>query len=84
MAPGIMVTIIFTLTIGLTALMFVVEKKEGLLERSWTAGVSTLEIMMAHVTAKLFIMAIQITLLILLTDFVFEVNNAFLSLSLCW
>jgi len=35
----------FTLSIGLTSLMFVVEKKEGFLERSIIAGVSVLEIM---------------------------------------
>ena len=74
MAPGIMVTIIFTLTIGLTALMFVIEKKEGLLDRGWAAGVSTLEIMMAHVASKLLIMTIQITLLILITNLVFNVS----------
>lgn len=74
MAPGIMITIIFTLTIGLTALMFVIEKKEGLLDRGWAAGVSTLEIMMAHVASKLLIMAIQITLLILITNLVFNVS----------
>jgi ABC-type multidrug transport system permease subunit len=74
MAPGIMVTIIFILTIGLTALMFVIEKKEGLLDRSWSAGVITIEVMMAHVSAKIFIMTIQTTILILLVSFVFEVG----------
>ncbi|CAF1177903.1 unnamed protein product, partial [Didymodactylos carnosus] len=38
-APGMMISIIFFLAIGLTALIFVVEKKEGLLERSWIAGI---------------------------------------------
>ena len=40
-----MVTVMFTLSIGLTALMFVMEKKEGLFDRSLVAGVSTIEIM---------------------------------------
>jgi ABC-type multidrug transport system permease subunit len=73
MAPGIMVVIIFTITIGLTGLMFVIEKKEGLLDRSWVAGVHTIEIMMAHITAKLAIMAVQITLLLLISNLVFGI-----------
>jgi hypothetical protein len=39
MVPGIMITIIFSLSIGLTGLMFVLEKKDGLLDRSWVAGI---------------------------------------------
>lgn len=69
-----MITIIFTLTIGLTALMFVIEKKEGLLDRSWVAGVTTIEIMSAHVTAKLLIMIVQITILIIIANLVFDVT----------
>lgn len=74
MVPGIMVTIIFTLTIGLTGLMFVIEKKDGLLDRSWVAGVSTTEVMFAHVTAKLVIMIVQILFLMIISNFVFNVN----------
>ncbi len=78
MVPGIMVTIIFTLTIGLTGLMFVIEKKDGLLDRSWVAGVSTTEIMFAHVTAKLVIMIVQIVFLMIISNFVFDVSNIFI------
>lgn len=74
MAPGIMITIMFTITIGLTGLMFVVEKKEGLLDRSLVAGVHTIEIMLAHITAKLAIMIVQITLLVLISTLVFEID----------
>nr|QUF59474.1 ATP-binding cassette transporter Abch-like1 [Brachionus angularis] len=74
MAPGIMATIIFTLTIGLTGLMFVIEKKEGLLDRSWVAGVNSIEILSAHIASKLIIMTVQIALLLVISIFVFEVN----------
>jgi ABC-type multidrug transport system permease subunit len=73
-ALGMMVSIIFFLAIGLTALMFVVEKKEGLLERSWIAGVTTVEIMLAHIIVKFFIQFIQITLLLIFTNFIFKVR----------
>ncbi|CAF4912728.1 unnamed protein product [Rotaria sp. Silwood1] len=73
-APGMMISIIFFLAIGLTALIFVVEKKEGLLERSWIAGVTTIEVMFAHIIVKFFIQAIQIVLVLVFIDFIFKVE----------
>ena len=72
-APGMMISIIFFLAIGLTALIFVVEKKEGLLDRSWIAGVTTVEVMLAHIIVKFFIQFIQIILMVLFADVIFEV-----------
>ncbi|CAF0942665.1 unnamed protein product [Brachionus calyciflorus] len=74
MAPGIMATIIFTLTIGMTGLMFVIEKKEGLMDRSWVAGINAVEVLSAHIASKIIIMTVQITLLILISTLVFGVN----------
>nr|UOU03363.1 ATP-binding cassette subfamily H-like 1 [Brachionus rubens] len=74
MAPGIMATIIFTLTIGMTGLMFVIEKKEGLMDRSWAAGMNAVEVLSAHITSKIVIMTVQITLLILISTLVFGVD----------
>ncbi|CAF1626056.1 unnamed protein product [Adineta ricciae] len=73
-APGMMISIIFFLAIGLTALIFVVEKKEGLLERSWIAGVTTVEVMLAHIIVKFFIQFIQIILMIVFADVIFQVK----------
>ncbi|CAF1454547.1 unnamed protein product [Rotaria sordida] len=73
-APGMMISIIFFLAVGLTALIFVVEKKEGLLERSWIAGVTTIEVMFAHIVVKFFIQAIQIILLLVFADVIFKVE----------
>jgi ABC-type multidrug transport system permease subunit len=68
-----MISIIFFLAIGLTALIFVVEKKEGLLERSWIAGVTTVEVMLAHIIVKFFIQFIQIILMVVFADLIFQV-----------
>ena len=76
-APGMMISIIFFLAIGLTALIFVVEKKEGLLERSWIAGVTTVEVMLAHIIVKFFIQFIQIILMIVFADVIFQVCFAY-------
>ena len=72
-APGMMISIIFFLAIGLTALIFVIEKKEGLLDRSWIAGVTTVEVMLAHIMVKFFIQFIQIFLMIVFADVLFQV-----------
>lgn len=74
MAPGIMATIIFTLTIGMTGLMFVIEKKEGLMDRSWAAGMNAVEVLGAHISSKIIIMTVQITILILISTLVFGVK----------
>ncbi|CAF2587733.1 unnamed protein product [Rotaria sp. Silwood2] len=84
-APGMMISIIFFLAIGLTALIFVVEKKEGLLERSWIAGVTTIEVMLSHIIVKFFIQFIQIMLLLIFADFIFKVEikgSIFLAMAL--
>jgi ABC-type multidrug transport system permease subunit len=71
--PGMMISIIYFLAIGLTGLMFVVEKKEGLLERSWISGVTTVEIMLSHMIVKFLIQIIQIILLVIFAHFIFKV-----------
>lgn len=73
-APGMMISIIFFSAIGLTALILVVEKKEGLLERSWVAGATTVEVMLAHIIVKFFIQFIQIILMIIFADVIFSVR----------
>jgi hypothetical protein len=69
-----MVTIMFSQSIGLTALMFVSEKKNGQLERNSVAGVTTIELMLANVSSKIAVTVIQITLILIIAEFVFNVN----------
>lgn len=60
MAPGVILSITYFMAVGLTALSFIIERKEGLLERSWVAGVTATEVMLAHVAAQFVIMVIQV------------------------
>lgn len=62
---------------GLTTLSFVIEKKEGLLDRSLTAGVSAFEILLAHVFTQLFVLIVQVTLVMVFALAVFEVSVHF-------
>ena len=51
------------MAVGLTALSFILERKEGLLERSWVAGVTATEVMFAHVVAQFAVMVVQVSLI---------------------
>ncbi|KAK3107884.1 hypothetical protein FSP39_024401, partial [Pinctada imbricata] len=73
MAPGIILSIIFFMATGLTTLAFVIEKKEGLLDRSFVAGMSAFEVMLAHVFTQLFVMIVQVALLLVFVLAVFQV-----------
>jgi hypothetical protein len=43
-----------------TALSFIIERKEGLLDRSWMAGVTATEVMLAHVVAQFVVLLVQV------------------------
>ncbi|XP_036402793.1 ABC transporter G family member 23 isoform X1 [Megalops cyprinoides] len=73
--PGAVLSITFYLAVGLTALSFVLERKEGLLDRCWVAGVSSLETMLAHLFSQLFVISVQILLMLLFILLVFKIPN---------
>jgi len=73
MAPGIIITIVYFLASGLTALSFVIEKKEGLLGRSLVAGVSAPEILLAHILTQLMVMLVQVGILLVFALLVFRI-----------
>lgn len=73
--PGAVLSITFYLAVGLTALSFVLERKEGLLDRCWVAGVSSLETMLAHLCSQLFVISIQIFMLLIFVLHVFKMPN---------
>lgn len=64
-APGIMVTIGFAQAIGLTAIAFVQDRKDGLLDRCWAAGVKPIEIVLAHVVTQFIVLVVQISAMLL-------------------
>ena len=60
MAPGVILSITYFMAVGLTALSFIIERKEGLLDRSWMAGVTATEVMFAHVVAQFVVLVVQV------------------------
>ena len=75
MAPGVVLTIAFLAAVALTALAFVLERKEGLLERSMIAGVSSFEFLISHIVTQLLVILVQIALLLIFTFQVFDVPS---------
>ncbi|XP_040579314.1 ABC transporter G family member 20 [Lepeophtheirus salmonis] len=73
MAPGIILSIAFFMAVGLTSQSFVTERREGLLERSFATGVTTLEVMLAHMVAQFIIMILQVTFVLLFMILVFKI-----------
>ena len=67
------ISCLFTISINFTALSFILERKEGLLERSWVAGVTATEVMFAHVVAQCAVMIVQVALVLVFMIFVFGV-----------
>lgn len=75
MAPGVVISITYVMATGLTALAFILEKRDGLLERSLVSGVTTSQILLAHASVQVVVMIIQISLVLAFTFFVFEIPS---------
>ena len=73
-ASFILYSIMFGFSIGLTALSLVIERKEGLMDRTWVAGVNVNEIIIAQVITQFFVLLVQITLLVTVIVFGFKVS----------
>lgn len=71
MAPGIIVIIIFFLAVSLTGESFINEKQDGLMDRSWVAGVLPIEILFSHILTQFVVLVGQtaITLVFILLVF---------------
>ncbi|KAH6922148.1 hypothetical protein HPB50_009897 [Hyalomma asiaticum] len=75
MAPGIIISITYIMAVGLTAISIVSEQKEGLLERSWVAGVRPFEVILSHVICQFLVMFVQVSGLLVFTFIVFEIPS---------
>ena len=75
MAPGVILSITYFMAVGLTSISFIIERKEGLLDRSWIAGVTSLEVMLAHVVAQFVVMVVQVGFVLVFMLLVFQVTR---------
>lgn len=64
----------FFLAVALTSSALIIERTEGLLDRSWVAGVSPGEILFSHVVTQFVVMCGQTTLVLVFMIMVFGVT----------
>lgn len=72
--PGFILGIIYVVAVGLTAVSFVQERKEGILERSLVAGVRAVHILLAHVLIQFGIIFFQGLFLFLVMFQLFQIS----------
>lgn len=65
MAPGVILSIAFLAAIPLTAMVIVVERKNGLIERTTVAGVTNFQFILSHLIAQFFVLLVQVILLMI-------------------
>ncbi|XP_050435572.1 ABC transporter G family member 23-like [Adelges cooleyi] len=73
-APGVILTIVFFLAVAHTTSSLITEQTEGLLDRSWVAGVTTTELLFSHVITQLLIICGQAALTLVFMLVVFRVE----------
>ncbi|CAO1389625.1 unnamed protein product [Diamesa hyperborea] len=74
-APGVMLTIIFFLSVALTSGAMLIERNEGILERCLVSGVTAIEILFSHVICQFSVMCFQTALVLVFSFSVFELTR---------
>lgn len=72
-APALVLAVTYAMSVGLTALAFVQERKEGLFERSLVSGVNTIHIFFAHFIVEFCMVLIQTVVMYFFMFSVFKV-----------
>ncbi|XP_039445966.1 ABC transporter G family member 20 [Culex pipiens pallens] len=75
MAPGVIMTMVFFLATLITATIFITDRLEGVWDRTLVAGITALELLLAHIMTQTSIMLLQCIEIVLLATFVFDVQN---------
>lgn len=75
-APGVILTIVFFLSVALTSGAMIIERKEGLIERSLVSGITPSEILMSHVVTQFVVMTVQVIVVLVLSFPVFGISIA--------
>lgn len=75
MAPGVVISMTYVMAAGLTALVFILEKRDGALERSLVSGVTTTQVLLAHAAVQVVVMTMQIALVLTFKFAVFKIPS---------
>lgn len=75
MAPGLISMSIFFAAMALTAITLVLERKDGVFERTLVAGVKTFEFIVSQISTQLLVLAVQVLLSILTMFYIIDIEN---------
>uniref|UniRef100_A0A146LDF7 ABC transporter G family member 20 n=3 Tax=Lygus hesperus TaxID=30085 RepID=A0A146LDF7_LYGHE len=75
-APGVMLTIVFFLSVALTSGTMLVERNEGILERCLVSGITAFEVLSSHVITQFVVMVGQSLMVICFSVYVYDVAVA--------
>lgn len=75
MAPAMIMVMVFYIAAGLTVAIFIYDRKQGFWNRTLLAGVTTSEMMFAHIMIQSIILLIQLIEVIVLVGLVFTTEN---------
>ncbi|XP_054165535.1 ABC transporter G family member 20-like [Oppia nitens] len=75
MAPGFILSLAFFCAIATSALSLVLERKDGLLERSLVSGVHPNEYILSHVLTQTLVVILQTLSVLMIAFLIFEIPN---------
>lgn len=73
MSPGVLISISYIMATGLTSLAFIIERRDGLYERTLAAGVGHVQMLISHSIVQLVVMIVQISLVVFFTFVIYQV-----------
>ncbi|XP_022209973.1 ABC transporter G family member 20 [Drosophila obscura] len=85
-APGVILTIIFFLSVAITSGAMLIERNEGMLERCLVAGITGPEILLSQVVTQFTVMLSQTIFVLIVSFYFFEltlVGDIWLVVALC-
>ncbi|XP_054160056.1 ABC transporter G family member 20-like [Oppia nitens] len=75
MAPGLISMAIFFAAMALTAITLVLERKDGVFERTLVAGVKTFEFIVSQISTQLIVLAVQVLLSIITMFYILNIDS---------
>ena len=73
--PGIILTIVHSMALGYSAMIIIIERNEGLLDRTWVAGVTAGEFALAHFIVSLVVNLLQVIVTLVFMILIFQVRS---------
>lgn len=73
MSPGVLISISYIMATGLTSLAFIIERRDGLYDRTLAAGVGQVQMLISHSIVQLVVMLVQISLVVFFTFVIYKV-----------